>query len=291
MSDLSPETRRLLNMARDADALPANRRALMKAKLFARVAAVPVFTTTAAAAGTTGATFSIFGAVVKGLAGVVLVCSVGAGSYLAVHDTRPAPRAPTSTPPVAVAMAPEMPVQGPALQQTTVATPARAPLPAGGEVRAKRAPQTNALAAAPRAQAPVVVRGTPRVSQNTPAAEAIANDPGLVGVEPLAVPAPTVESVAVNVPSTLTEETRLLREADRALRSGNSERALTLLDEHATRFPDGVLEPERSAERIIAACKTGRSDAAAAKQYLGQHPGSPFTARIQLACGSSPKAR
>ncbi len=83
---------------------------------------------------------------------------------------------------------------------------------------------------------------------------------------------------------TLADETRLLRDADQALRAGNPARALGLLDEHAARFPRGVLAPERSAERLIARCQLGQLDAKAAQSYLAAHANSSFAARISDAC-------
>ena len=56
----------------------------------------------------------------------------------------------------------------------------------------------------------------------------------------------------------LAEESRLLRKADAALRVADLPRALALLDEHAARFPHGVLAEERSLERISTLCKMGR---------------------------------
>jgi TolA-binding protein len=85
----------------------------------------------------------------------------------------------------------------------------------------------------------------------------------------------------------LADETRLLRAADQALRSGNAQRAVALLDEHAARYPHGALAPERSAERMIARCQLGQGDASSAQSYLSTHPDSAFTARIRDACGIS----
>jgi hypothetical protein len=99
-------------------------------------------------------------------------------------------------------------------------------------------------------------------------------------------PASSADSAAGASPTTdtLAAETSLLRDADQALRAGNAQRALTLLDEHAARFPHGVLEPERSAERMIARCKLGQVDAKTAQSYLATHAGSSFAARLQDAC-------
>jgi hypothetical protein len=288
MSDLSPETRRLLNMARESDALPSGRRSHMKAKLFARIAAVPVFTTAAAAAANTATTLSFFGPIVKGLAGIVLVGSIGAGSYVAMRDAskgraevrliaaaQPAAFVPVDVPTSDFQATAPLPAIAPKKQTASAALVTEVPR----ESRAKRAAPSGG---SPQPASPQTgsARSAGRISvaQNTTAQGPVPLLPEpLVAPTATAVPTPVVES-------SLPEETRLLREADQALRAGNTERALTLLDEHATRFPDGVLEPERSAERVVAACKTGRGDAALVKQFLATHRGSPLGSRIQVAC-------
>jgi len=92
-------------------------------------------------------------------------------------------------------------------------------------------------------------------------------------------PSPTAET-----PSPLIEETRLLREAERALGAGNAARATALLDEHAARFPNGQLAPERAAERMVIQCQSGKAGVAAGELFLSEHPGSPLGARIKQAC-------
>jgi RNA polymerase sigma-70 factor (ECF subfamily) len=82
-----------------------------------------------------------------------------------------------------------------------------------------------------------------------------------------------------------------LWEADQALRSGDPGRAVSLLDEHATRYPDGSLGPERAAERIVALCKMGRVDADTVNGYLSSHPNSSFGDRIQHACARVLRAK
>jgi hypothetical protein len=128
----------------------------------------------------------------------------------------------------------------------------------------------TALVALPRARA---ARPADRISKQPPSTETPSAPPTVASA-----PAPTERSA-------LAEETRLLREADRALRAGNAETALALVDEHATRFPDGVLAPERSAERLIALCQSGKSDAAAAARFLAGRASSPLAARVKQACG------
>jgi hypothetical protein len=105
---------------------------------------------------------------------------------------------------------------------------------------------------------------------------------------PAPAPAPAVAAPVVES-SSLAEETQLLREADRAVRAGDGERAMALLNDHAARFPDGNLAPERAAERLVVLCLDGKADASAASRFLAAHPGSALTARVKQACGLAPK--
>jgi hypothetical protein len=82
-------------------------------------------------------------------------------------------------------------------------------------------------------------------------------------------------------------EIALLNEAQRALASGQADRALQLLDRHARDFPRGSLAEERAAARIIALCALGRVTAARAETaaFVRQSPGSPLVDRVRAACG------
>jgi RNA polymerase sigma-70 factor (ECF subfamily) len=82
-------------------------------------------------------------------------------------------------------------------------------------------------------------------------------------------------------------EAELLRDADRALKAGDPARALNLLVEHTTRFPNGILIEERDAERIVVLCALGRSDEAriAAVEFLRVRSRSPLAQRVRESCG------
>ncbi len=82
-------------------------------------------------------------------------------------------------------------------------------------------------------------------------------------------------------------EIALLNEAQRALASGQADRALQILDRHAREFPRGSLAEERAAARIIALCALGRVTAARAETaaFVRQSPESPLVERVRAACG------
>ena len=63
---------------------------------------------------------------------------------------------------------------------------------------------------------------------------------------------------------------------------------MALLDEHARVFPHGALREERSAERVLALCAIGQTNAAheAAAAFLGQYTDSPLRARVRSSCAN-----
>jgi hypothetical protein len=100
-------------------------------------------------------------------------------------------------------------------------------------------------------------------------------------------PTPTEPTPTEPAPgSTLAEENRLLARARAALIDAEPERALTRLDEHARRFPDGVLSEERQALRAVALCEADRDadGEAAANAFLRAHPQAALAQRVRSAC-------
>jgi hypothetical protein len=99
---------------------------------------------------------------------------------------------------------------------------------------------------------------------------------------PAAAPASAVRAPA------LSEEVALLQRAERALRDGKPDQALSALSEHARQFPKGELRAERTAARIAALCALHRQaeakrDAAA---FLKQWPSSPLAAQVRASCAA-----
>jgi hypothetical protein len=81
-------------------------------------------------------------------------------------------------------------------------------------------------------------------------------------------------------------EMKLLRQADGALRRGDSAAALAALNKHAALYPTGVLSQEREGVRAIALCSAGSMSQgqAAARRFLEQASKSPLSSRIRSAC-------
>ncbi len=99
-------------------------------------------------------------------------------------------------------------------------------------------------------------------------------------------PRPRVARAAAATAGSVGDETRMIRDADAALRSGDAARALTLLDAHAHSYPNGVLAEERAVERIFALCKLGRDDDARREghRFLDAHPESPLAGSVAASC-------
>ncbi len=264
MDELSPAARALLDDARDLDGpTPAdrdrNRRALVAALASgAGLAASTVASSTAAATTTAAtATTAAAGGLSLGvkIAAVALVAVAVGGTALVVvpSEDPPAPRA-------------------------AVEAPARARDP--DILRPRPAPS----ASTPEVAAPV--EPAPVDDALLPASEPVAQE----AVE--ATPAPRVRHVPATrreiavADSTLSEELVLLREAQRALQAGRASEALGYLGDHAQRFPSGVLEEEREAQRVVALCRADRAAEARAlaARFLRERPTSPLRGRVGDAC-------
>jgi hypothetical protein len=84
-------------------------------------------------------------------------------------------------------------------------------------------------------------------------------------------------------PDSLAQEVQLLARATRSMRAGQTARALSTLDEHQRRFPNGALSEERRTARAQALCALGRVDEGRAEQAR-LPPRSPSEARAARAC-------
>jgi len=85
-------------------------------------------------------------------------------------------------------------------------------------------------------------------------------------------------------------EAKILREARAARLAGAAGRSLSLVTEHATRFPNGALAPERDAERISALCALGRRGEAQTHiaDFELRWTSSPLLERVRAACRGTP---
>ncbi|WP_437648751.1 hypothetical protein [Sorangium sp. So ce362] len=216
-----------------------------------------------------GAAFTLLGAPLKiGLATLVVGLATGAALYLpasgeapdapraqeAARIADPMPRTPHAAAPSGASSdgAPP-PAEASALAEAGAPAEASDPARVGAPAEASAA---RAAASAPRAPAP-------RPRPPPPAAAARSGSDGLDA------------------------EIALLRDAQQALQAGQFAQALSKLNEHASRYPRGVLSTEREASRAIALCRSGRtaSGRAIAARLLAKSPGSPLATRVRAACG------
>lgn len=273
MSKLSRETEALLERGRRGTPLtPAHRERLRRAILAKASGGAALATAGSASAWTT------MGAKVVG--GALLVATIGgAGAAIGTWMTG---RTPTTGAPRAVNSVAADQATAPALNSSTQA-PTAMSNPAGPHP----APANDALASTPIPKSIPIPALTPTATLTTvpfPSRRA-AVAPVAAAIASSAVATP--EALPASAPTNLlARDVRLLRDADLAVKGGDPERALALLDEHAAAFPRSDLEPERSAERVFALCRAGRNDEArnAASAFLRAHPTGPLAERVKDTC-------
>lgn len=100
--------------------------------------------------------------------------------------------------------------------------------------------------------------------------------------EPAAVSAAALQPAPVEPPGELS----LIRKAMTSLRDRDAVRALSLLDEHAARYPAGSFGTERRGLRVVALCAAGKLAEGQREQaaFLKSAGGSPIAARVRGAC-------
>ena len=257
MTELSRETDNLLDEGRAGEALDAVHKARLRRAVLAQVAAASIVATTSTAAAWTSAAKTV---------GVILLVTSAAGGTAALVATQ-----------MKASKAPQ------AAGAVTVPTKPLGPRPLARENWAAALPIDSAtapLASSVPTAAPVASAYTVTVPSSisaTPVTKPIVRTGDFT---PSVHPAPPP-------PSSLEEETRLLKDADDALKLGDSTRSLRLLAELANRFPQSALAPERSAERVFALCMAGRRDDARqeAGAFLTVQSTGPLAARVRASCG------
>lgn len=89
-------------------------------------------------------------------------------------------------------------------------------------------------------------------------------------------------------PGGIGRELELVKRAGAAVNAGEHVEALEILATHAREFPDGTLNEDRSALRVLALCGAGRDEQgrSARASFLGRWPGSVHAERVRNACAS-----
>lgn len=127
----------------------------------------------------------------------------------------------------------------------------------------------------------------PPASLDAPSAAPLVDPPPAGERPPARAPSRTRPKPAALDP--LAAETRLIAQAESALRRSDPAAALDILARHATAHPHGALAIERQALRVIALCTLGntmqgRGEASVLRGRVGAHP---YAERIQRACENS----
>ena len=142
-----------------------------------------------------------------------------------------------------------------------------------GPARPRPATKTDPTPPEP-APAEPAANETGTAAPRRPAARAPRRDRAPKPPEPEPQPQPSVS-----------DETRLLEQATKALATGDITRALRLTTEHRRRFPKGAFIPERRAIEVIAGCKKDDPNAGPrARAFLNDYPRSSARGRVQQAC-------
>ncbi len=259
--ELSVGARALIDEVREVDGpAPGDRDRVKRALVAAIAGGASLAASTAASTAAAGTTAATATAAAGGLslgvkiAAVALVAAALGGTALVVT----APPEPAPAPRRAAVHAPARP------SEPEILRPAIEPAP-------------------PATVAPEPVAA--EVAEELPAPEVVASAE-VPDVAPRVRRAPAAPLEIARVDSTLTEELALLRDAQRAMQADHPHDALSRLDDHARRFPSGVLEEEREAARVLALCRADRADEARAlaERFLRERPSSPHRARVRAAC-------
>jgi hypothetical protein len=99
-------------------------------------------------------------------------------------------------------------------------------------------------------------------------------------------------SAALHRNPNLGAEVAAVEEANRALRAGDPERAMRVLDGNAKLLEGGTLKEESDVARILALCDMGKQEAAAAeaRRFLQVAPHSPLVGRVKASCAFVPSS-
>jgi hypothetical protein len=288
MHPLKPAARAALQAMGDDDGPTVADRERLRQRIFGTIAAGGTLAASGAAlgapsataagnatsgtlTGTLGAKLGWWGSAVVGLAvGGLVGSAVAISTELVVENARPAPSAHAPS-----ALARSRPKSARA-ESAAPPSPATAPLPSASSIengpagtddgspramprfeRDSRAPQTLERVTEARAAGQSETRG--------PTAEEAASAPGI------------------------RDELALLERAHRELARGNASASLTILDDHALRFPNGAFTAERTAARVFALCALGRVEHARVigAEFLRAAPASPLVPRIRSSCAGA----
>jgi hypothetical protein len=280
MTGLSPELVRLLQDARTAhDPSPGDEARVLRAVYAATGAmaatSLAAGTAQAASAGTLNASAATTGAVAAGKVSGAMVAAGKAGvlgASLTAKVVGGAVLVASAGSGYALLQRAEF-AHAPSTVQTADAT---------GTTRPGHVSQAPSAAPESPAVTPSITPVTPTLAQPSPA---------VVPQPPAAERAESPRGHRAHALPSLADELTLLRRAQTAMRDGDPLRALSLLHQHAVRFPAGALRDERLGAEVLATCASGKLDAGRALKaaFLRETPDSPLASRVRSACETGSK--
>jgi hypothetical protein len=299
VSDLTPEDKALLDLARGGHEPQAADRGRVRVALAAPLGLAAGLASSSAGAvgGASAGVLSTTGLLVLKIVGVVAVATGVAGGGIAVHRGLWTPSPPATTAARAVAAASPAPAP---TSSTWSPAAGSVPRPAATAVREApaeeppQAPPAQPFAMgqppAPPTQSLGPARATPSPTDSDPwRTEArVVSSPRQDDVPAVSERASANDvPSALPTPTTLRAETALIRAGLDALHGGDPARALALFNQHAREFPGGILSDERDVERITALCDLGRNAEArdAAASFLSRRPSGSLAGRVLSSCG------
>jgi hypothetical protein len=320
MNELRPDARSLIDTMLEADGPTNADRARVRSKIDARLGlagaagavAASVIDKASAAAGTAAGTVAAGSVAGGAVAGSAVAGSAVAGSAVAGGATSGVVLMSTALTAgkiaLAVAVVGASVAAGVGVYRANVSVPAQ-PQAAAVKVKARAVtlePPTPLPAAPPTplpAPAPALASAAPARSREPLAADVAAEPPpagsAAEGAAPetraavrAALPHPArereVAARALPQMDSVREEAALLASARAAISRGEARVALERLDQHAVRFPSGVLLEERRAVRVLALCASGKTSEAraAAAAFVADSPRSPLVSSVRGACSS-----
>jgi hypothetical protein len=274
MKDLGRDARQLLDTARRADSAPAAHAPHGRERLLATLAAGAA---TTAALGAKGA--------LLGASGAATSASPAAGTAASLVTTLvSALTIGLSTGLIAVSPTARTP-DSPRFERRA----------GSGDASANMAPRAQ-VGSKPSRAIPASSQPMPALAASSPVNKQTEAPPAVVAQTeaPAAVVAPTEAPAAVVASSkptraSIAQETALLAEVQRALKSGRAMLALEALDRYAEQCPLGLLQEEATVSRVLALCALGRTQDARrwADEFLRRYPTSPLLPRVRNACALS----
>lgn len=267
MSELDPESRALLALARAARTPTADDRARVAKRL------------TLAAGVSAGAAASVAVTKVASASAPVFATGADAAAQLAATaagaSAKAVARATIASAALKTAVAATL-LLSTAIGAYRILAPASSP------------PPTAAGSPAPRAVAPVRDRPSlgPDAPQAKPERRDMRADTESVSAEAADHTADARATQTRSRSSTLAQELELLHRAQAAWRTRAAPRALELLQRHRRRYPSSELRSERDALEVLALCEVGKTKQAArlARSLLARDPASPARASIEESC-------